>query len=160
MCCSKRARLMREKASINWPKSCCFLLFEAIFLFWLFKHLSDHLWAKYLDSVLFFRIGETCDKWTEFRLRDKGIFVLLVLHQIWLFWTAALVKKHSFLCKKNPVFFKALLVKHLETDAWSLQVFTFHQKWKEMLSNYRVTIVWESLVGNTNSYPFGQLFLT
>ena len=118
ICCSKRARLMREKASINWPKSCCFLLFEAIFLFWLFKHLSDHLWAKYLDSVLFFRIGETCDKWTEFRLRDKGIFVLLVLHQIWLVWTAALIKNHSFLCKKIQ-FFKAFLVKHLETDAWS-----------------------------------------
>ena len=159
MCCSKRARLMREKASINWPKSCCFLLFEAIFLFWLFKHLSDHLWAKYLDSVLFFRIGETCDKWTEFRLRDKGIFVLLVLHQIWLFWTAALVKKYSFLCKKNPVFFQSSPCKTFRNRCL-IQVFTFHQKWKEMLSNYRVTIVWESLVGITNSYPFGQLFLT
>ena len=93
------------------------MLFEAIFLFWLFKHHSDHLWEKYLDSVLFFRIGETCDKWTEFRLRDKGIFVLLVLHQIWLFWTAALVKKSQFFVLRIQFFFKALLVKHLETDA-------------------------------------------
>ena len=138
-----------------------FLLFEAIFLFWLFKHLSDHLWAKYLDSVLFFRIGETCDKWTEFRLRDKGIFVLLVLHQIWLFWTAAVVKKSQFFCvKKIQFFFQSSPCKTFRNRCLIQVFFTFHQKWKEMLSNYGVTIVWESLVGITNSYPFGQLFLT
>ena len=137
--------------------SFCFL--KLSFLFWLFKHLSDHLWAKYLDSVLFFRIGETCDKWTEFRLRDKRIFVLLLLHQIWLFWTAASVKKSQFLCKKSN-FFQSSPCKTFRNRCLIQVFFTFHQKWKEMLSNYGVTIVWESLVGITNSYPFGQLFLT
>ena len=120
--------------------SFCFL--KLSFLFWLFKHLSDHLWAKYLDSVLFFRIGETCDKWTEFRLRDKGIFVLLVLHQIWLFWTAALVKKITvFLCKKIQFFFQSSPCKTFRNRCLIQVFFTFHQKWKEMLSNYGVTIV-------------------
>ena len=108
--------------------SFCFL--KLSFLFWLFKHLSDHLWAKYLDSVLFFRIGETCDKWTEFRLRDKGIFVLLVLHQIWLFWTAALVKKSQFFVLRIQFFFQSSPCKTFRNRCL-IQVFTFHQNGKK-----------------------------